>query len=353
MSEQQARPVQATLAGGLIIGGSLLLIALAWERVGLLHTLDVREGLQEWLTRNEVRGLTVEQAIATIRVLCIVGGGAAAAAMILGFQVFRRSNSARLVLAGLAPLLLVGGLATSTPLGILAVVGVALLWAQPTRDWYAGRPWAQRHQERREQRLALMRSGSPGSPSAPSAPSAPTAPSPPQQGPVPVPPPPGAPALPRDRPLAVRRPGALTGGCILTWVLTPLVALSGLLGVVRAVGDSGQLFADVKEQQPDMVESSGMTEADVVAMFWVIAVGLILWCVGAAVLAGLAYVGQDWARIVLAISGVGAAVLALLVALSYPPVLVVVLSIGFSVRMLLRPEVGAWYRMRRMPGLTR
>lgn len=347
MSEQQARPVQATLAGGLIIGGSLLLIALAWERVSLLNTLDVREGLQEWLTRNEVRGLTVEEITATIRVLCIVGGGAAAASAILGFQVFQRSTSARLVLAGLAPLLLVGGLATSTPLGILAVLGVALLWAQPTRDWYAGRPWAEQHRQRREQRLALMRSGSPTLPPAPSPSSAP------QQSQPPVPPPPGAPALPRDRPLAVRRPGALTGGCILTWVLTPLVALSGLLGVVRAVGDSGQLFADVKEQQPDMVESSGMTEADVVAMFWVIAVGLILWCVGAAVLAGLAYVGQDWARIVLAISGVGAAVLALLVALSYPPVLVVVLSIGFAVRMLLRPEVGAWYRMRRMPGLTR
>ncbi|NHA01450.1 hypothetical protein G5V59_20940 [Nocardioides sp. W3-2-3] len=234
MSEQQARPVQATLAGGLIIGGSLLLIALAWERVSLLNTLDVREGLQEWLTRNEVRGLTVEEITATIRVLCIVGGGAAAASAILGFQVFQRSTSARLVLAGLAPLLLVGGLATSTPLGILAVLGVALLWAQPTRDWYAGRPWAEQHRERREQRLALMRSGSPTLP--PASPASPA----PQQGQAPVPPPPGAPALPRERPLAVRRPGALTGGCILTWVLTPLVALSGLLGVVRAVGDSGQ-----------------------------------------------------------------------------------------------------------------
>lgn len=342
MSEQQARPVQATLAGGLIIGGSLLLIALAWERVSLLHTLDVRESVEEWLSRNEISGLSVDDVTATIRVLCIVGAGAAAAAAILGFQVFRRSASARLVLLGLAPLLLVGGLATSTPLGILAVLGVGMLWAQPTRDWYAGRPWAQRFQERREQRLATMRSGSPTLPAAP-----------PQQGqPGQQPPPPAIGAgLPHDRPLAVRRPPALRAACVMTWVLTPLVALSGVLGVVRAVGDSDRLFADITEQQRDMVESSGMTEADLVAAFWVIAVGLVLWCVLAAVLAGLAFVGQDWARIVLAVSGVCAALLALVAALSYPPVLVLVLGIGFGVRMLLRPEVGAWYRLRR--GITR
>ncbi|MEV4999927.1 hypothetical protein [Nocardioides sp. LML1-1-1.1] len=342
MSEQQARPVQATLAGGLIIGGSVLLIALAWERVSLLHTLDVRESVEEWLRRNELSDLSVEEVITTIRVLCIVGAGAAAAAAILGFQVFRRSASARFVLAGLAPLLLLGGVATSTPLGILAVLGVALLWAQPTRDWYAGRPWAQRYEERREQRLALMRSGSPTTP--PAAPSAPH-----QEGQVPPPPP--AFGLPPERPLVVRRPGALKGGCVLTWVLTPLVALSGLFGVLRAVDESGQLFADLKEQQPDMVESSGMTEADVVAALWVLGGALVLWCVAAAVLAALAWVGQGWARIVLAVSGVGAALLALLLALSYPPVLVLVVSIGLGVRMLLRPEVAAWYRLRRTPGI--
>lgn len=343
MSEEQARPVQATLAGGLIIGGSLLLIALAWERVSLLHTLDVRESVEEWLRRNELSDLSVEEVITTIRVLCIVGAGAAAAAAILGFQVFRRSASARFVLAGLAPLLLLGGVATSTPLGILSVLGVAMLWAQPTRDWYAGRPWAQRYQERREERLALMRSGSPTVPhTGPSAP--------PQEGQVPPPP---AFGLPPQRPLVVRRPGALKGGCVLTWVLTPLVALSGLFGVLRAVDESDQLFADLKEQQPDMVESSGMTEADVVTALWVLGAALILWCVAAAVLAVLAWAGQGWARIVLAVSGVGAALLALLLALSYPPVLVLVLSIGLGVRMLLRPEVAAWYRLRRTPGIRR
>lgn len=350
MSEQQARPGQATLAGVLIIAGSILLVATAWERVAGLHTLEVREGVERWVARNNVEGMSVDDILTTIRVLCMVGAGAAAAAAILGYQVFRRSASARVALAILAPLLLVGALVAGTPLGILAVAGVGMLWAQPTRDWYAGRPWAQRHEERREQRVAALRSGSPTAPpqgSAPPAPASPAEAAHPADPSRPAGPPAAGYRLPPERPLAVRRPGALVSACVLTWVLAGITALGAALTAVAVALEHERLFADLREQQPEVMDSTGLSDAELVTAMTVVASGVVLWSLVALVLAGLAFAGQEWARVVLAVSGVCAGVLCLVMALSLPPLLVFALAVGTGTWLLLRPEVAAWYRLRR------
>ncbi|QSR28156.1 hypothetical protein CFH99_21270 [Nocardioides aromaticivorans] len=343
MSEKQPRPPQATFAGVLIIGGSLLLIAAAWQRVSTLHTLEAQRSIETWLSTNNLEGMTVDGLVTTLRVLCIVGGGAAAASTILGFQVFQRSLSARIALAVLAPLLFLGALASNVVVAAMAVFGIGLLWAQPTRDWYAGRPWLQPYQDRRAARVAAMRSGTPTLPG-PQAP--PPAPADPSQGPPPAAPVPGL-RLPAHRPDVVRRPGALLAACILTWVLSALtVVLMTLLALVVAA-EGEEFFAELKKQEPDLVASSGITEQQFVASFLVIAAGLVLWAMAALVLAVLAFTGQNWARIALAVSGVCATMLTLVMTLSGPPLVVVAGVLGVGTWLLLRPEVVGWYRLRR------
>lgn len=348
MSEKQPRPPQATFAGVLIIGGSLLLIAAAWERVSTLHTLEAQRGIETWLATNNLEGMTVDGLATTLRVLCIVGGGAAAASTILGFQVFQRSLGARIALAALAPLLFVGALASEFVIAAMAVFGVGLLWAQPTRDWYAGRPWLQAYQERRAARVGTLRSGSPTLPER----EAPPAGRPdPFQPPQAAAPPSAAPALgPRPathRPDVVRRPGALTAACILAWVLSTLTIVGMTLTAVAVAVQGEELFAEVEKQQPDMVASSGITEQQFVASFLVIAAGLVLWGIAALVLAGLAFAGQNWARIALAVSGVCAVILTLVMSVTAPPLVVMAVALAVGTWLLLRPEVVVWYRRRR------
>lgn len=347
MSEKQPRPPQATFAGVLIIGGSLLLIAAAWERVATLHTLEAQRGIETWLSSNDLEGMTVDGLVTTLRVLCIVGGGAAAASAILGFQVFQRSLSARVALAVLAPLLLVGALASNVVVAAMAVFGIGLLWAQPTRDWYAGRPWLQAYQERRAARMGTLRSGSPTLPDREAPPAG--RPDPfraPPAGPPPAAPAPGS-RLPAHRPDVVRRPGALLAACILAWVLSTLTVVGMTLTALAVAVQGEELFAEVEKQQPDMVASSGITEQQFVASFLVIAAGLVLWGIAALVLAGLAFAGQNWARIALAVSGVCAAILTLVMSVTAPPLVVVTVALAVGTWLLLRPEVIAWYRVRR------
>ncbi len=346
MSEKQPRPPQATFAGVLIIGGSLLLIAAAWERVSTLHTLEAQRSIETWLSANNLDGMTVDGLATTLRVLCIVGGGAAAASTILGFQVFQRSLSARVALAALAPLLFVGALASEVVIAAMAVFGIGLLWAQPTRDWYAGRPWLQAYQERRAARVGTLRSGSPTLPDREAPPAGRPDPFQPPAGPPPAAPAPG-PRLPAHRPVVVRRPGALLAACILAWVLSTLTIVGMTLTAVAVSVQGEELFAEVEKQQPDMVASSGITEQQFVASFLVIAAGLVLWGIAALVLAGLAFAGQNWARIALAVSGVCAVILTLVMSVTAPPLVVMAVALAVGTWLLLRPEVVAWYRERR------
>lgn len=342
MSEKQPRPPQATFAGALIIGGSLLLIAAAWERVATLHTLEAQRDIESWLSSNNLDGMTADGLATTLRILCIVGGGAAAASTILGFQVFQRSLSARIALAALAPLLFVGALASNVVVAAMAVFGIGLLWAQPTRDWYAGRPWLQAYQDRRAARVAGIRSGSPTLPG----PQAPPVGQPdPSQAAPPAAPAPGY-RLPAHRPDVVRRPGALLAACILTWVFSALTVVGMSLMALVVAAEGEQIFAEVRKQEPDLVSSSGITEQQFVASFLVIAAGLVLWGMVALVLAVLAFAGHGWARIALAVSGVCGALLALVMALSAPPLVVIAGALGVGTWLLLRPEVVGWYRRR-------
>ncbi|HWJ65637.1 MAG TPA: hypothetical protein VNT31_03080 [Nocardioides sp.] len=352
--KQQPRPGQATLAGVLIIGGSIVVVLSAWQRIASLHTIEVQEELQRMLAgQSGDMGMTVDGLATTIRVLCLVGAGAATAATILGFQVFQRSMSARIALTVLSPLLLVGGLATASFLAPMVLAGIALLWLQPTRDWYAGRPWVQAYEQRRAERLARMqppRTPSPPSEAPASDASAPVPPAPVAAPPVPAPPVPAPPHahVARHRPDAVRRPGGLTAVCVMTWVLSALVVVVMGLVSATAVAQGDAMLADLREQQPELFEGTEITEATLVASVLVFGGIFILWALAAIVLAGLAFAGQNWARITLAVSSVVAGLTTLALSLAAPPLVVLPLVFAVSTWLLLRPDVAQWYQQRRL-----
>ncbi|GAA3677747.1 hypothetical protein GCM10022237_41460 [Nocardioides ginsengisoli] len=348
MSEEQPRPGQATLAGALIIAGAVVVVLGAWDRIAGLHSLEGQRHLASDPLVTEL-GMSLDGVETMIRVLCLIGAGAATAAVILGTQVYRRSLSARVALTALTPLFLVGGIAIDVFPAFLLIAGVALLWASPTRDWYAGRPWVQAYEERRAARAAMLRPPAPPAPSSLQGPSAgPGAPGASQQLQRPVPPPYPAPvprpvAGPRGRIERGPRPPALIAACVLTW-LTALVVVVGLsLGMTRVASESGQVFAEMKRTQPQLVDAAQVTEQQVVTYLYLILAGMIAWALVAVLLAGLAYAGQNWARITLAVSGIGAAGLTLLGSGSAWPLIIVVALIAGATALLMRGEIGRWY----------
>lgn len=386
MSEQAPRPGQATLAGWLIIGGSVVLVLTAWERISGLGSTETQEELRRTLGQPpfDGMGLSVSSLQTTVKVLCMVAAGAATASAILGVEVLRRSRQARLALSVLAPLVLVGGFATAGLFGPIVVVGVAMLWLQPTRNWFAGLPLPEaRPAPRGFDRRGGDRSGSeptpPGvpdastppesrptapeapAPTAPTAPPAPTAPT----GTAPEPTVPGAPTDQRPGPYAGfggpvpspydvprggaasragRRPAALIWACVVTWASTALVAAGTALTTLAVAVMRDELFAEIERQQPGSLSELGLTQDDVVTATYVMAAIVVPWCVAAAVLAVLAIRGVGWARIALVVSSVASGVLMLALTVANPVlILFSAAAIAASV-LLLRREVAAWFR---------
>lgn len=347
--DSQPRPAQATLAAWLIVAGSVVVVLTAFQRVASLRTLEAQERLQQTLSEPPFSelGLTVDTATRLIHVLCLVGGGAATAAAILGAQVFRRSTSARLGLSILAPLILVGGFATSGFFAPLVVAGITLLWLQPTRDWYAGRPWAQLFEQRRTSRVGapppvrepveVPSRGPQGQPATPA---------PSQQPPAPYawPAPYAAGSHRSGRP---PRPPALIWACVLTWVSCALFAGGMALTALTLAVSGEELFAEFERQQGRSVESYGMTLEQARTGMYVSAAIVVLWCAAAAAFALLAFLGRGWARIALVVSGAVAGVLCLAAVVANPVLIILVGVIGAAVALLLRRDVAEWFRRSR------
>jgi hypothetical protein len=348
MSEEQPRPGQATLAGALIIGGSVFVVLAAWQRISTLHTLAVQEELQKVLTEPMTAdlGLDADNLASVIRVLCMVGAGAATASAILGVQVFRRSASARIALTALSPPLFVGGLATAGFLAPMVLAGIVLLWLQPTRDWYAGRPWIQRLEERQAARLGAIRSASrPLPPSRFDRPGQPVDHSVRQPGhlPGPVAGPVTGVGPPARGPVVGARPPALVAACAITCVVAVTIVLLVAAMVAYVSANSEKLFAEVMKDQPSWIDRSQVTEQDLVAGIYVLLAGVTACALGAIVLAALAFIGQNWARIVLAVGAASGAALALFLALGAWPLVILVAALAGTTSLLLRPEVARWY----------
>ena len=355
MSEDAPRPRQATLAGWLIIGGSVILVATAWERISSLHTMEFQEELRKVLSEQPFAdtGLGFEGLKTTIRVLCMVAAGAATASTILGFQALRRSTSARLALTVLAPLVLIGGFATAGFFAPLVVAGVVMLWLQPSRDWYAGRAWRRAPSDGGP--AGSVRTGQRPDPFA-------TPPVPPPAPPTPPPPPPvsrpapyeqpfGAPAPDSSPPftpaphvqLRTARPPALVAACVIVWASSAVVAgCLLLLSLVMAVARD-ELFDEIEKQQPGF-DMQGMSRGELAAATFTMTAIVVVWCAAAVVLAVLAFRGRSWARVGLVVCTSSAGLLVLAGTFASPVLVVLLAATAVTLWLLLRPDVTAWYR---------
>ena len=307
-----------TLAAWLIMVGSAIVVAMVFDRIGGLHTLETRESVERFLAEppGADLGIGVDGVITVLRVVSMVAAGCATAAAILGYQVLRRNRSARLALTVLAVPLFLTGMVTGGFVSSVVAASAVMLWLQPSRSWFEGGPRA--------------------------------APAPPAARPAP---PASAPASPQaDRPVgqpvarpAADRPPAVVAACVLTWLCSGLTALGLVLtGVVLAL-DRGVLLDDVHRRRPDLAEQ-GVSDSMVVGVALAMIAAIVVWCVAAGVLAVLVYRRVDWARVVLLVSaGITAAVsLAGLVAGGFLLVVPLVAAAA-TFLLLVRPDTRPWF----------
>ena len=142
MTEPLPRPRQVTMAGWMIIGGSVLVVATVFETITSLNTLETREAVTQFLSEppGEGLGLDVSGALLVLRTVSMVAAGCAAVAAVLGFHVLRRNRSARLGVTVVAIPLFFTGMVTGGFLSSLVAASALLLWLEPSRNWFDGIP---------------------------------------------------------------------------------------------------------------------------------------------------------------------------------------------------------------------
>ena len=246
VSDSTPRPSHTTMAAGMVIGGSVMVVLTAAQQLSVLNSLETREMVSEFLTSTPGTGLDVPGALVVLRTALMVAAGCATAAALLGYQVMRRNRSARLGLSVLAVPLFVAGLAAGGFLTSLVAISALLLWLEPSRAWLDRTPLP-------EQRPRADRTGSPAAqwppPLPPHGPPSQQQPELPPDAAGPPPGPPDAADAPpphlgsygshppvQSRPAPERRPDAVVWACVLTWASSglALVLLAASLTVMLA-----------------------------------------------------------------------------------------------------------------------
>ena len=326
------------MAAYTIMAGSAFVVLLVFETITNLHSLQTREAVEKFLSEppGDGLGLSVEGALTAMRVLGMIAAGCATAAVILGYQVLRRSKTARIGLTVLALPLLFSGMVTGGFLSSIVVACALLLWLPPARDWFAGRA-APRPPEPR-----AFASTTPTTPAAPPAPPAPpTGPQPMTGFGTPPAASPGRPA-PHAQPLSGRPPPVLWA-CALTWCFAGLGAVAMAAGLAYLALAPDTLLADLREQNPDIADS-GISDRMIIVATFVMGGAVIVWAIAAMVLAALLFRGVSWSRVLLMISNVGALGLLGLGTLGQLVLMVPFLAAALTMTLLLRPETAAWVR---------
>jgi hypothetical protein len=327
------------MAGWMIMGGSILVVATVFETITSLNTLETREAVSQFLSEppGQGLGLDVSGALLVLRTVSMVAAGCAAVAAVLGFHVLRRNRSARLGVTVVAIPLFFTGMVSGGFLSSVVAASALLLWLEPSRNWFDGVP----SRETPERSPAAWPPPPPQTP--PSGPSAPAA----QEAPAPAPKPHqgfGAPAAssPVGAGQPERRPAAVMWACVLTWVLSGMAAVMMALSALVIALQPDLIFEELRRQNPDLGDQ-GVTDRAVQIATYVTAGVAVVWALVAVVLAVFVLRRAGWARIALLASAAGAGAACLVASLG--SVLMVLPAFGCAVTfsLLLRPEVRAWF----------
>jgi hypothetical protein len=350
------RPPQVTLASGIVMFSSVVVLLTVWERVSSLGSLETQQAIAEVLAESPFSSLdlTVSSTTELLRISCMVAAVCACATAILGWYVRKPDRSARLGLTLFAVPVFVTGLPAGGLAGSFVAAGAAMLWMQPGREWFATGRWTPPAPTGPKDKA---RGGSASSdrpdpwsraPQAPGATGADTpSPPPPASRPFgepsaqPSAAPPGA--WPQRQP-APARPGAMVAAFVIT-----VVTAGGLLGLsvlwLAIAGLSPDfLMSLLEQQQPELVED-GLTLEQLRTTVFAVAGAFVVWCLVALVLAGFAMARRAWARRGLMVSAAFSAVACFALVLNAPLVLVPAAAAIATVVCLRRVEVRRWFSL--------
>jgi hypothetical protein len=316
-----ARPPQVTLAGWLVMAGSVVVVLMAFDQVADLRSLETREAVEEYLSTppGDSLGLGVQGVLSLLRIASMVAAASAAATAILGWQVLQRSRGARVALTLLAAPLFVTGLVSGGIASAVVTAAIVMLWFQPSRDWYDG----------------ITREAPAPPPPMPPPPTG-TPPGPPTgRDPLLDLPPPSAPPLyptaygGGPAPAVAQRPRTVIWACLVAWLSTITVfAAFGLYALQLAVAP-GEFVDDVRRAYPETTMSDGELKLAFGAFCGV----AMLWSALAAGLAVLVWRRVGWASVALTVSAVLACV-----------TLLPLVACLATVVLLHRPESLVWLR---------
>lgn len=352
MSDQSKpeRPRQVTVAAGLIIGGSLVVVATVFERITGLHTIETRESIQEFLSEppGDGLGLEVDGVLTILQTLAMVAGGCATAAAILGYQVLQRSKSARIALSVLAVPLFLTGIAAGGFMSSVVAAAAVMLWFQPARDWFDGIARKTPEQTSRSSRVGAAGGGARSETPPPPAPPPPTAT--PRAFPgfgapgssSPVWDPDTRQLPPVDSVARPPRPAAVVWACVIAWASCGLVIAFMAMSVLVLATAPDLVFDEMRRQNPDLTDPT-YTDAAIRSATYTAAAITILWSATAIVITVLAYRRVRWAWIGLLVSSILVTVF-FLFATSGSFVFVLPLAVSLAtIVLLVRPDVRAWY----------
>ena len=137
------RPPQVSLASGIVMFSSVVVLLTVWERLTSLRSLETQQAIAEVLAESPFSSLdlTVSGTTELLRISCMVAAACACATTILGWYVRTPDRSARLGLTLFAVPVLVTGLPAGGLAGSFVAAGAAMLWMQPAREWFATGRW--------------------------------------------------------------------------------------------------------------------------------------------------------------------------------------------------------------------
>jgi hypothetical protein len=396
------------MAGWVTILGSAAVVLTVFDLIANLRSIDTRERVQKALSEPPLdgTGIDLQTVLSIMHVTAMVAAGCATAAIVLGWHVLRRNRGARMALTVLAVPLFLAGLITGGSMSSMVAVAVIMLWTRTAREWFDGRvatpPGFGGPPNDSGDAGGDGRAGRGAGPDVrQDAPTPPPSSGPPPfsgfgrppggedeqgeghgpehgpeqgqvqgppQGQQPWGPPPQQPWGPPQQtppqqppwqqvqpwqqqpwpgtaaPYATPRPREVLTASLLTWICTGVVAFGMLLvmagflldpSIVDEMYSSDQRFAD-----------AGLTADQLRTWSLGLAAVFGAWSLAAAMLAVFAFLGHGWARVLLVVSAVAAALLTLLMVVAAPVVLLLTLPTVATVVLLTRPSVNAWYAHR-------
>lgn len=365
-----ARPRQLTMAGGFVIGGSVLLVLTAFDAITTLNSLETREAVAEWVRSplGEGMGLSINETLSARRLGLSLTAVCASAAAVLGVYALQRNRAARVALTVLAlPILLTAPL-TGGLMGALVAAATLMLWSGPARDWFAGRPIRELEPPARESRPGPWETTMPSPEDRTQGQDQPSEPPADQAGPsaselsttgsstAPVPTagfgervPPVAEGQPTtwarptyaDVARGTSVPVTVKVACILTWVFSGLVALMYLVVLFVLVVAQDRMVELVVES-PEW-QRANLDQDVLVPALWAGVLIFLGWAVGACALAWFAWRRHGWARWMLAFS---AGTTLLVGFFAFPVGVLHQLAAGLTIAGLFSSGAREWYSRR-------